>query len=203
MTRLPKKQRQPSERAFSAATSESATSRETLADWSSLPGGVLDGGEIVLLAVKPSLWRPLFESAPWIVACALLAWAVTHVEFRLAGMSLAATIQLVIFVGFARLAWGLFRWVPRWYLLTNRRIMDVEGIREPKVWSCPLLEVRNTYLTANPAERVTSTGSICVVTEDERIPPRYWHSVPKPDQVHAAIRRAIEDAIDRHGHHVR
>lgn len=168
-------------------------------DWSHLPGGVVDGGELILLAIKPSLWRPLFESALWIAACGVLAFAVLRAGRPIPGFSMSATVQLIIFVGFLRLGWAISRWIPRWFVLTNRRIMDIEGIREPRIWSCPLIETRNTYLNANLIEKITGLGTITVVTEHGNQPPRFWQSIAKPEEVHAAMRRAIENAIDQFG----
>ena len=54
-----------------------------------LPRGVVDGGEIVLLAVKPSLWRPFFDSAAWIVSACLLAAILTTLGQPIPGLSLA------------------------------------------------------------------------------------------------------------------
>lgn len=77
--------------------------------------------------------------------------------------------------------------------------MDIEGIREPRIWSCPLIETRNTYLNANLIEKITGLGTITVVTEHGNQPPRFWQSIAKPEEVHAAMRRAIENAIDQFG----
>ncbi|MHC5108549.1 MAG: PH domain-containing protein [Planctomycetota bacterium] len=182
---------------LAAAATDSSGTPEALADWSALPGGVVDGGELVILAIKPSMWRPFIESSGWILACSLLAILIARMNYALPGWSLSATVQMVICVGFVRLAYALIRWIPRWYLLTNRRIMDVEGIREPRVWSCRLEQIRNTYVQATLIERILGVGNITVVTEDPNIKPRCWRAVANPDQVHAVIRRSIEDAIDR------
>lgn len=183
---------------FSATATDPSGTTEQLAEWPTLPGGVVDGGEIVLLATKPSLFRPFAESAGWIGLSVIASLFVIRLGYGLPGWSVAATVQLLLVIGFGRLAWALVRWVTRWYILTNRRIVDIEGVREPRIWSCSLLDVRNTYLNRSLLERLSQSGTITIVTEDERIPPRYWASVPKSEQVHQAIRRAIEHAIDRH-----
>ncbi len=186
--------------AMATASGETVThAAKTATDWSHLPGGVVDGGELILLAVKPSLWRPLFDSAIWIATCAVLAFAVSRAGRPIPGFSMSATVQLIVFVGFLRLGWAISRWIPRWFVLTNRRIMDIEGIREPRIWSCPLIETRNTYLNATPAERITGLGTISIVTEHADQPPRFWQSIAKAEEVHAAMRRAIENAIDQFG----
>ena len=167
--------------------------------WTTLPGGVIDGGEIVMLAIKPSLWRPVFDSAAWLVTSVLLAVTLLWTGKTIPGFSLATTAQLVLLVGIARLGWAAVHWVPTWHVLTNRRIIDVFGVRTPHIESCELLNIRNTYLNPSSTESLARLGTIIFVTDHADAPPRAWRTIAKPDLVHAKIRRAIESAIDNHG----
>ncbi len=186
--------------AFSAATSDAPPrASEVAAKLADLPGSVLDGGEIVLLAIKPSKWRPLFDSAPWLVTCSLLAIVLTWLRAPLPGLSLTATAQIILLVGLARIGLAVVKWVPTWYLLTNRRVINVRGVRRPRILACLLLEVRNTYLHASVAEKAARLGTITFATDQAQTPPRYWQSIGHPEDVHAKIRRAIENAIDQQG----
>lgn len=193
--------KRPTYATFSAATSQ-APSRpvEVASTWTTLPGGVVDTGEIVILAIKPSMWRPLFESAPWMVVCGLLAVALTSLSRPLAGLSMVSTVQVILLVGFARLGLAVVRWIPSWYVLTNRRVISIQGVRAPRITACPLIQIRNTHLTSTPAEQLARLGTIAIVTESANDPARSWQSVARADLVHAAIRRAIKNAIDYHGH---
>ena len=185
---------------FSATASETPSRATDVAvGWTTLPGGVVDGGEIVLLAIKPSMWRPLFESTPWLVTCCVLAAGLAWLSRPIPGLPLTATVQVIVLVGFARLGLAVVRWVPRWYVLTNRRVLDIQGVRSPRIWSCLLIETRNTYLNVSTAERLTGLGTITFVTDHPGEPPCHWRSVAKPEEVHARIRRAIENAIDQQG----
>ena len=186
--------------AFSAGASEAPPRvADHVLPWATLPGGVVDGGEIVLLAIKPSLWRPVFDSAPWLVTSALLAIALTWLGTPVPGLSLALTAQVVLLVGLGRLGVAVVRWVPTWYVLTNRRTLYIHGVRTPKVISCLLVKVRNTYLRRSVVERTAGLGSIIFVTDRSGESPQVWRSIPKPDEVHRRIRRAIEQAIDQFG----
>lgn len=169
---------------------------DVAAKWATIPGGIVDGGEIVLLAIKPSLWRTLMDSLPWLVTTAVLAMVLVRLRMPLPGLSLTLTAQLVVIIGMARLAFAIIRWVPSWYVLTNRRILDIQGVRAPRVWACLLVDIRNTYVHSSPAEKITGVGSITFVTDRADVLPRIWRSIAKPDEVHARIRRAIEQAID-------
>ena len=181
------------------ATMSDAPSRtsDVAARWATLPGGVIDGGEIVVLAVKPSLWRPVFDSSAGLVISVLLAVVLTTLNVPLAGLSATTTAQLVLLIGFAGLGLAVVRWTTTWHILTNRRIIDIHGVRTPRITACLLVHVRNTYLHASLAEKATRLGTITSVTDEPNRPPHVWRSVAHPDEVHAAIRRAIENAIDQ------
>ena len=172
---------------------------DVAAKWSMLPGGLVDGGEIILFAIKPSMWRPVIDSAPWMVTAALLAVVLTYLRTPIPGLSLTATAQAVLLIGAVRLGLAVVRWVPSWYVLTNRRVIDIHGVRSPRVWACLLIEVRNTYLNATAPERVAGLGSITFVTDHPDESPRVWESISRADEIHAKIRRAIENAIDVYG----
>ena len=185
---------------FSAAASEAPPQvADVPATLTALPGGVLDGGELILLAIKPSMWRPLFDSAPWLVVCGAVAIILTSMGRTLAGLSLVASAEVVLLVGMTRLALAIVRWVPTWYVLTNRRIITIHGVRQPRIASCLLLEVRDLFLGASPMERLVWLGSIGIATNHETSPPLFWQSIQQPEAVHDKIRRAIRNAVEQQG----
>jgi hypothetical protein len=105
----------------------------------------------------------------------------------------------VLLIALARVGLAVVRWVPTWYVLTNRRVLDVRGVRSPRISACLLVDVRNTYLRSSSAEKLTRLGTITFITDREDTASHIWRSIAKPDVVHAKIRRAIENAIDQHG----
>jgi hypothetical protein len=192
--------RRPAEAVFSTTT-ETAAAKTIAAVFSAFPGTVIDGGEIVLLAIKPSLWRPVFASAPWLVASMLLALVLSGTGRPIPGLSLLATTQVVLLIGLCRLAWAVAQWLPRWHVLTNRRIIDIRGARTPVVTSLPLIHVRNTYVRRPWAESMAGVGTILFVAGRPNDNPisHSWRTIRDADEVHAKIRRAIEHAIDSTG----
>jgi hypothetical protein len=175
------------------ASPATANAAATLA---ALPDGVIDGGEIVLLVSKPSMWRPLFDSAPWLIAGVVVAGLLTWLNRPLLGFSLTSTTQLIILIAFARLGLAVVRWVPTWYILTNRRVIDVQGVRRPRGTARLLVEIRNTRISVSRLEKLTSLGTITFPTADADAAAMAWRSIHQPDVVHAKIRRAIEYALD-------
>lgn len=182
-----------------AATTSEAPPRiaKVAAALTSPPGGVIDGGEIVLLAIKPSMWRPFFDSAPWVVTGLLLAGVLTWLGRPIPGLSLTATAQAILLVALVRVGLAIILWIPTWYVLTNRRLIDIQGVRSPRISSCLLLDVRNTYIQASPVEKLTRLGSIVFVVDHTDVVTYLWQSIAEPDVVHTKIRRAIENAIDQ------
>lgn len=188
-------------RNFSVAVADnpSAAAKPAVAPWAEIPGGVIDGGEIVILAIKPSMWRPLFDSAAWMVGSWIIAGLLTFLGRPIVGLSMATTVQIVLMGGTVGLCVAILRWIPTWYVLTNRRIIHIHGVRTPRIDSCELLEIRNTFVQAGIEEKLTNLGSITFVMEKASVRPRTWRSIQQPLEVHARIRRAIENAIDQFG----
>lgn len=188
-------------RNFSMAVADhpASAAKPAVAPWAEIPGGVIDGGEIVILAIKPSMWRPLFDSAAWMVGSWILAALLTILGKPIVGLSMTTTVQLVLMGGAVGLAVAILRWIPTWYVLTNRRIIHIHGVRTPRIDSCELLEIRNTFVQVGIEEKVTNLGSITFVMDKASTRPRTWRSIQQPLEVHARVRRAIENAIDQFG----
>ncbi len=187
----------------SAAMSEapsraSEVAGEVAAAWLQLPGGVVNDSEIVILAIKPAMLRPLIDSFPWIVVTTVIASAMAWTGATFGTLSSAVSVQLVLLIGVARFILAVVRWAPSWYVLTNRRVLTIEGVRKPRITSCPLLDIRNTYLESDLVERMTQLGSIRFVSDKPDRKTRNWRTIAQPNEVHRQIRRAIENAIDQH-----
>ena len=184
--------------AFGDTMSEAPSrASDVAARWTTVPGGVLDGGEIVILAIKPSLWRCVFDSAAWLAAGVFFTAALLVMGKPIPGLSLTTSAQLVMLVALARLAVAVLRWTTTWHLLTNRRIVDVHGVRAPVIRACPLVQIRNTYLRSSHAEKLLVLGSITFVSDEPDHAPHFWPSIANADEVHAKVRRAIENALDQ------
>jgi hypothetical protein len=158
-----------------------------------LPAQLLDGDEIVILAVKPSLWFVLFTSARWLVALAgviaLTAWL-----GELPGFSKPLIVKGSLALAGARVGFALLQWVSRLYVLTNRRIMRLRGIFNVDLFECQLSKIQNTYLTMAWYERLASLGSISFATAGTGGIEATWANVNNPLEVHERIRSAIHRA---------
>jgi hypothetical protein len=181
-------------RMSASATEAPPTSGEIAAGAMALPSEVIDGNEIVILAIKPSMWQPFLDSAAWLVACCLAAVGVVWLGRPIVGLSVTATAQVILLVAAVRLGIGILRWVPTWYVLTNRRVLHICGIRKPRVESRLLHDIRDTCLDKMMLERFTLLGTITIRGEGAGSPPMEWRSIASPELIHEKMCRAIRDA---------
>lgn len=166
-----------------------------------VPAHLLDGGEIIILAIKPSAWYVLLTSARWIVLGLLLS---AFASLRLAAWLPVGTRaqwvlwQLGFLIACGRLAWAMLDWVSRLYVLTDRRIMRIRGIFNVELFECSLQRIQNTYLTLSVGERITRTGTISVQTASSG-EGASWRTVSRPLEVHEKLREAINRSQRRNG----
>lgn len=187
--------RRPTPVCWSTTTSDAPSrASRVAATLTAVPKGIMAGGEIVLLAIKPSMWRLLLDSAPWLVTGLLLAAALVTLGRPIPGLSLTATAQVVLLAAMARVGVAVIRWIPTWYVLTNCRILHIRGVRAPVIWAAKLKEIRHLQLCTSPAERWTRVGSISFFVDPPQEASCVWHSVAEPQLVYEKVQRAIEQA---------
>jgi hypothetical protein len=171
--------------------------RPILAPSEIVPGYLLDSGEIVILAIRPSVWFLVLVSIRWLLAAAVVIlaapWFVEHFPVPWWPSGLTQTV-LVITAG--RLLVALLQWSSRLYVLTNRRVMSCRGVLNVRIFEAPLLQIRNTYVAVRRGERMLRVGSIGFSLQGSRHVDAWWDHVADPENVHSRVRRAIERALD-------
>lgn len=156
----------------------------------------LDGGETVLLAVKPSLWFVLFDSARWILAALIILAVARLSSVHLAGLADTLVFQCAAAMVTARVGIAFLRWASRFYVLTNRRIMLLRGVLHADIVGSPLVRIRNTRVQRSLHERVCRLGTIQFFFEDAPPEDLSWREIARCEKVHETVRRAIERALD-------
>jgi uncharacterized membrane protein YdbT with pleckstrin-like domain len=165
-----------------------------------LPAHLLDGGEVVHFAIKPSPWFLLLVSLRTLLAAALvgaLAWTeVLMPDYR------DYAFQLALLVAALRLGWAILEWTARLYVLTNRRVMSIRGILRPDVFACPLQRVQRTELTASAGERAVRAGTILIHTKanGDEAGKAAWAMVSRPNEVFERLHEAVERAHHKGNH---
>ena len=162
-----------------------------------VPEHLLDKGEIVILAVKPSLWFILFRSARVLLLVFALLLLMPYLQnafdvFDNVSMNHLYQIAAIIVVFQATIAF--LQWLSRLYVLTNRRIMRIKGVLHIDVFEAPLTRIQNTYMTFALHERLIGLGSIRFATAGTGLIEASWLNIYNPLEVHEIIRRAIQQA---------
>jgi hypothetical protein len=165
-------------------------------DASSLvPAELLDGGEIIIFAVKPSLWFVLLKSARWLLGMVLTILVAEWVGEAAFPLSKGTLIQGAVALGGARVGLALLQWVSRLYILTNRRIMRLTGIFNIDLFECQLTKIQSTFLTMAWYERILGIGTISFATAGAGGGIEVsWVHVNDPLELHERVRAAINRA---------
>ncbi len=182
-------------RTASARPSNDAVAESKAADAVLLPADLISGDETIIFAIKPSLWYVVFDSTNWVLAalCMIAGASFWADSFNLSEPQFMSAVLAVLSL---RIGLALLRWVSRFYVLTNRRVMRVRGVSRPDIYECPLVNIRNTTVTTSFPEALTRLGTIKFVTTDPADSLRVWRAVADADNIHNQIRKAIERAID-------
>ncbi len=158
-----------------------------------VPERVLDEGEIVILAMKPSAWFVLIVSWPVLAVAALVAAAGL---FAGEIMNLPReTIALLAFAAMGlRIIVASLQWMSRLYVLTNLRFMRISGMIRPDVFACPLRKIRDVQLQALPGEKMLALGSLFFSIDSEQTPESSWTNISHPEDVLKTVKQAISKA---------
>lgn len=164
-----------------------------------VPQHLLDGGEIVLFAIKPSLWYILFASLRWVLIFLCVAALSPWLASSIPGAERTVIVKAALALAAARLGFAVMDWVARLYVLTNRRVMRIRGIFNVQIFECSLVRIQNTSLTLNWYERLLGLGSIHFATAGTSGYEASWVNVPHPLEVHEQVRAAITRARNTGG----
>lgn len=165
-----------------------------------VPAHLLDGGEIVHFAIKPSPWFVLLVSTKWLALAVMLAVLtatdVVTTSYR------PYVLQGAVLLACVRLGWATLEWVSRLYVLTNRRAMSIRGVSAVGIFECALDRIQQTHLAFSVGERVARAGTITFHTAPTTgmgAGVGSWEMVSKPLEVHEKLREAISRVRNRGG----
>ena len=156
---------------------------------------LLDGGEVVLLATRPSGWFVLLTSWPVLVVAAAVSGA-TAVANEALGMSLPwrSVYSVCGAVASIRLAFACAEWVGRLYILTTRRVLRVRGVVRAAIDGCPLQTIAETALAASVGEKPLGVASLIFRDDQGRPLEPAWTCLARPEEVRDAVDSAIRRA---------
>lgn len=158
------------------------------------PLTVLDGGEIIELSVRPSLWfLPIVagRSALLLALLAVLLALLAPPRYSLSGtLAVSACVTAAVL----RVGWAALQWASRLYVLTNRRVLRFRGVLGVQVSDCPLVQVSGCELRHSPYQRLLRLGTIHIQPLDARRAALNWDHVANPQAVHERLLRAVRRA---------
>ncbi|HEY1685647.1 MAG TPA: PH domain-containing protein [Tepidisphaeraceae bacterium] len=159
-----------------------------------LSRGMLHDGEIIILALKPSLLFIPFSCLRFCAVVLILMigsklW-LSHVEYY----PFRTLIEIGTLVLLGRLTWATLQWMSKLYVLTDQRILSISGVLAADVFNCHLRKIARTRLVFTLKERLLGIGSIEIIPMDEAVAIHSWQMITHPRSVHQQILSTINRA---------
>ena len=161
-----------------------------------LPPQLMQPGEVIILLIKPSPWFIVLESLGTLAGLAVITVLVEGPIFAGVGHSILgvhrrdATLLLAAVAGL-RLFWQFLEWLSRVYVLTDRRVIRIQGVLRVHVFEAALKKLQHTEVYLSLRERLFGLGTIGFATAGT-FAEAYWRMVARPFEVHQVLRKTIE-----------
>jgi uncharacterized membrane protein YdbT with pleckstrin-like domain len=158
-----------------------------------LPADLLQGGEIVILLLKPSPWYILLGCLGTLLAIIAFAAMLLLIQPWLSIGSHARNeiIALTVALCGVRLGWQTLEWLSRTYVLTDRRVIRIKGVLRVEMFQAPLRNISHTEVLFTVTERIFRLGTLSFATAGSAFPEAYWLMVRRPLAVHRRVMQAI------------
>jgi len=161
-----------------------------------VPQQLLNEGEVVILAIKPSVWFVILNAWP-AIAVAAAVMALGYVFLPMFDLGLDYPRRTLAMLCVAAVLMQLFisscQWTGRLYVLTNVRVLRVRGVFRVDVFQCPLRNVRQATLAGTRLERLCGVGTIVFDVETPTEEPCWFH-VARPGEVNDMVQEALRKA---------
>ena len=158
------------------------------------PHRLLEDGEIVILAIKPSAWFVALVSFPVVVAAAFIA-ALTFVGAEILTWPVPRTAIYAFCLAAVclRALVASLQWMARLYIMTNRRLIRTSGVLREEVLQGPLRSVAKVTPAATVGERFVGVGSLFFDLAGDVPLQLDWAHLARP----AEVQQFVTDAIAR------
>lgn len=168
---------------------------------SALPQDVLSEEEIILMWLKPSLWYILLASIGSLLVIAfltvLLAYLAT-LTLPLVAWTEREAFAFGALVAIVRLAWQALDWWNQIYVLTDRRVIAVNGVFRRVCYQAPLGHLQHIAVIQRLRERFFGLGSIAFATAGSDRYDAVWLTIARPFAVYRQINRFVDRYTGRH-----
>lgn len=159
-----------------------------------LPEQLLQPGETIILLIKPSPWSILLSSLRSLLILGLLTLLMLASVRRgyVAFFSSSDVLLIGMLLLSMRLVVQFMDWLGRIYVLTDRRVVSVQGVMRVHVFECSLKRVQHTTATFSLWERIFCLGTIGFSTAGQVPAIIHWRMVDRPMQVHRTVVQTLE-----------
>lgn len=156
---------------------------------------ILQGGEEIILAIKPSPWFVVLASWPVVLTAAVVAGgAYAASEWFTAALPRGLIYLLCLAAAAGRVMVASLQWMSRLYMLTNLRVMRVRGILQADIRVHLLQKIARTRCTAGVGERILGIGTLGFDVPGEETADTVWVHIPRPHEVEETVNQAIRRA---------
>jgi hypothetical protein len=161
---------------------------------------LVQGDEVVILMLRPSLWYVVLSSLGSLIVIALMTFALAYMaKFMSSLPGIGWTDKQAFALGIAltalRLGWQSLDWMAKVYILTDKRIIVRSGVLRLHVFETQLKNIQHTVVFARLRERLLSLGTIGFSTAGSDTFEAFWLMIRQPFAVH----RIVVDAVKRYG----
>lgn len=159
-----------------------------------IPADLLEGGEIIILLLKPSLLYIVLGCLSHLTGiglAALAAWG-AHRTFGMEWLRPRDVMGAAALLVALRLTWQFFEWLSRLYVLTDRRIIRIKGVFRVYIFEATFSMIQHTDVIITIRERLFGLGTIAFSTAGTALPEAYWLMIRRPLAVHRKIRQTMQ-----------
>ena len=156
---------------------------------------LLDGDDVILMAIKPSGWYVIMESWAVLVVTVVLgigAFVADRVYFTQIPLRLMGYLCLGIAGG--RTGFACIQWVGCLYVLTTHRVLTVTGVLKVVIEESSLHNIERSVLSATSVERLVGVGTLMFQDPEGRIPSSGWEHLARPEEIQEVVDQAIRRA---------
>jgi hypothetical protein len=162
--------------------------------------GLLSGGEVIIRRARQHWMALLFDSTNALVlwALAAAAWFIGAVWLSSISSELANLLGIFalgcLLAGLLVFALRLWEWWAQDYLITNRRIVKVEGILNKRAADSALEKINDAILTQDVPGRIFGYGDLDILTAADIAVDRYrmLDRAPEFKRLMLDAKRALE-----------
>ncbi len=159
---------------------------------------LLQPSEIIILLLKPSPWFIPLSCLRFLTGATLvlvlLTLGIRRGWVNLGSLNMVPRDVMLAYLGVigARLFWQFLEWSSRVYVLTDRRVIRLQGVIRVHLFEASLKQIQHTSVYFSLRERLLSLGTIHFATAGTGITEASWQMLARPLEVHRILRQTLE-----------